>query len=181
MKRPSFVTMLAGAFGLVMVGCASDTPVAPDSPPAFRHVAGIATARATLHVMNQSGVHARISFTDDGSTLTINGTASGLVPSVPYASLIYDNGSVSGGPEGCEPTIFDPTDPDFLLPTMFVGIWMNHGDGTGTLAAVNTNGGVDYVPLGKFRTISVRDLTINEGFGPEAVAACGEVAEHPAG
>jgi len=120
---------------------------------------------------------------DDGTTLTVNGTATGLTPGIPYASLIYDNGSVPGGPEACEPTIFDETDPDFLLPTMFVDLWDNNGDGTGTLAATNIvddeTGARVYVPLDKFRTISIRDLTINNGFGPAAVVACGQVAEHP--
>ena len=127
---------------------------------------------------NQSGVRGRITFTDDGSTLTVTGTATGLTPGEIYVSLIYDNGSSPGGPEACEPTIFDPTDPDFLLPTMFVGVWVNAGDGTGTLAAINTNGGADYVPLSKFKTISIRDTSINWGFGPLAVAACGEEATH---
>ena len=179
MTKRSPATIVAAVVGLVTASCQSDAPVAPDSP-AFSHVAGLATGQATLRQVNQSGIKAKISFTDDGSTLTIDGTATGLTPGIPYASLIYDNRSVAGGPEACEPAIFDPTDPDFLLPTMFVGVWNNHGDGTGTLAAVNTNDGVDYVPLNKFRTMSVRDLTINGGFGPEAVVACGEEATHPA-
>ena len=181
-----------------VVGCTDQIPTAlSDSPaaavassdaataPLFRHVSGAATGRARLHPSNQAGVKGVIHFTDNGGTLTVNGAVTGLVPGVDYMSLIYDNKSVPGGPEGCEPGIFDDSDPDFIIPTMFLGFLVNNGDGTGTLAAVNTNGGADYVPLSKIRAVSVRDLRIpgpfGPGTGPAAVVACGEVATHPAG
>ncbi len=138
----------------------------------------VAEAEADLDEINESGIEGEIEFTDDGSTLTIVGEASGMDPTAPfgtYVSLIYDNGSVATGPDACEPAIFDPEDPDFLLPTMFIGVWSVDAEGEGTLAATNTNDGADYVPLDKFRTISIRDTRINDGFGPEAVAACGVV------
>ncbi len=133
----------------------------------------VAEAEADLDEINESGIEGEIEFTDDGTTLTIVGEADGMDPGVEYHSLIYDNGSVATGPGACLPTIFDPTDPDFLLPTMFIGVWSVDEDGEGTLAATNTTGG--YVPLGKFRTMSIRDTRINGGFGPDAVAACGVV------
>lgn len=189
--RISAAFLLLTAFA---VGCTdqpvptglSDAPAAAATSgdaataPLFSHVSGTATARARLHPQNQAGVKGVINFTDDGSELTVDGAVTGLRPGVPYLTLVYDNNAVPGGPEGCEPAIFVPSDPDFILPTMFVGFWVNNGDGTGTLAAVNTNGGADYVPLSKIGAVSVRDLTIDNGFGPAAVAACGRVATHPA-
>lgn len=59
------------------------------------------------------------------------------------------------------------------------------GDGTGALSATDVFDEVSetrvYVPLAKFRTISIRDTTINDGIGPEAMVACGHVATHPGG
>lgn len=145
----------------------------------------LAIGRATLHPVNQSGVDGEIAFLDNGSTLMILGSAAGLDSDTIYVSLIYDNGSVPGGPTACEPTIFDPSDPDFLLTTMFIGAWMVQGDGMGALAETDVvdqvSGQRVYVPLTKFRTISIRDTSINGGIGPEAVVACGHVADHPGG
>jgi hypothetical protein len=183
--RSSAVLLLAA--GALVAGC-SESPTAPPSGEqapvsAARHVPGPGTTgKATLHPQNRSGVNGRIDFVDDGSTITINGTATGLTPGIPYASLIYDNGSSPGGPLACEPTIFDPSDPGFLLTTMFVGLWTVDGNGNGLLSEVNIvddeTGARVYVPLSKFKTLSIRDLTINGGFGPEAVVACGEEASH---
>ena len=114
---------------------------------------------ANLHPVNESGVNARIEFFEDGETLTVTGAASGLDPAESYVTLIYDNGSQPDGPTPCQPTIFDPTDPGFLLPTMFVGAWSVDDNGRGTLVAINTNFGADYVPLERFRSTSVRLVT----------------------
>ena len=139
------------------------------------------TGKANLHQISNSGVKARIQFVDDGTTLTVTGTATGLDPAESYVTLIYDNGSVPGGPKACQPTIFDPTDPDFLLMTMFIGFWTVDGEGQGTLEAINTNGGLDYVPLGRFRNTSVRLVT---GPPPKGsvipmteLVACGHVSK----
>ncbi len=113
-----------------------------------------------------SGIEAEIKFTDDGSTLTIDGKAEGLDPDALYGSLIYDVKSKKSGARSCEPEIFDPEDPNNILNTMFVGIWAVGADGKGTLAATNLpddifgiNVGCEegcYVPLSKIGTISVR-------------------------
>lgn len=141
-----------------------------------------ATGRAQLHPENQSGIVGTINFTDDGGTLSVSGTAGGMDPAETYFSLIYDIGSAPGGPEACEPTIFNPADPNFILPTMFVGVWSVDAGGNGTLTATNTNGGADYVPLTKIKTISVRRDTFPEN-PPffNVLDACGQVATHPAG
>ncbi len=168
------VGALAGSLLVPVLAAALD---ANGGPP---HAAS-RTGKANLHQINKSGIKARIEFQDDGTTLMVTGTATGLDPGESYVTLIYDNGSVPGGPKACQPTIFDPTDPDFLLATMFIGFWAVDPDGQGTLAAVNTNGGLDYVPLDKFKNTSVR-LVI--GPPPKGsvipmteLVACGHVSE----
>ncbi len=129
------------------------------------------TARALQHPANNSGVMGRISITDTGSGLTFTGTATGLSPSTVgrYVTLVYDKGSVPGGPTNCEPTV--------PLPGMFVGIWTSDIAGNGLLLQVVPPAAI--APLGTFDTVSIRDTAINGGFGPEAVVACGQVAINP--
>lgn len=129
----------------------------------------LASGQATQHSVNQSGVMGRISFTATSAGVAVTGTATGLQPSVGrYVTLVYDVGSVPGGPTACE-----PTKP---MAGMFVGIWSVDASGHGTLIQVAH----DVAPLGAFDTVSIRDTTINGGFGPTAVVACGQVAFKPA-
>ena len=123
------------------------------------------SAHALQHPVNQSGVMGRITIFETDAGLVVEGTATGLEPSVGrYVSLVYDIGSVPGGPTACEPTV--------ELDGMFVGIWAVDAEGNGTL--VQLNPAVD--PLSSIDTISIRDTEINDGFGPEAVVACGQIA-----
>ena len=133
-----------------------------------------------------SGITAVINFLDDGTNLYIGGTATGMVPFDNYVSLIYDNGSVPFGVEGppgmdpphpCEPTIFDGGEDD-ITATMLVGSWAVDTNGTGSLNEVNISTfGPDpmrvYVPLDKFRTISIR-----RALEPNPLQACGLVVAH---
>lgn len=132
---------------------------------------GDATATANLHPANQSGVRGNITFVDGGGFgLATSGTATGLQTSFGrYVSLVYDVGSLPGGPINCEPTSTDLTDDE-----MFVGIWSVDGSGNGTLLPVG-----NLAALGDFDTVSIRDTSVNDGFGPTAVVACGQVAVHP--
>jgi hypothetical protein len=133
------------------------------------HAVGV-TAHANQHPANQSGARGSIDFsaTSLQAHPTVTGTATGLQgPSVGrYVSLVYDLGSVPGGPVNCEPTVD--------TPGMFVGIWAVDAAGNGTLIQLNP----EVTPLALIDTVSIRDTTINEGFGPEAVVACGEIAVH---
>ncbi|RMD65952.1 hypothetical protein D6833_02160 [Candidatus Parcubacteria bacterium] len=130
-----------------------------------------------------TGVVAQIRFEDNGRTLKITGRAKGLTPGIPYGSLIYDIGSSAEGSDACEPTIFDPSNPNFILSSMFVGIWAVNAKGEGKLSAINVvddnTGKRVYVPLIKIGSISIRDLTVpgpfGPGSGPAAVVACGKV------
>jgi hypothetical protein len=129
------------------------------------------TAQAKLHPFNQSGVKGRITFTSVDGGLLVTGTATGLEgPSVGrYVSLVYDLGSQPGGPEACEPT-------GVPIPGMFVGIWAVDALGNGMLVQTVAPG--EIAPLNAIDTISIRDTTINGGFGVEAVVACGQIAVH---
>ena len=134
---------------------------------------GGATARANQHPANQSGVHGSITFTQTGAGLVVTGTATGLAPNTVgrYVTLVYDVGSVPGGPNNCEPTTNPP------IPGMFVGIWASDAAGNGLLLQIAPPSAI--APLGTFDTTSIRDTTINGGFGPQAVVACGQVAVNP--
>ena len=129
---------------------------------------GGVTARANQHPVNQSGVRGKISFTQTGAGLMVTGTATGLEPSTVgrYVTLVYDLGSVPGGPNVCEPTA--------PIAGMFVGIWASDAAGNGLLIQL-----APPAPLGTIDTVSIRDTTINGGFGPEAVVACGQIAVNP--
>ncbi len=147
---------------------------------------GEATGRTQLHPVSQSGVMGNITFEDNGvDTVTISGTATGLEPFGLYVSLIYDNGSVPGGPFACEPSFLHPGNPananELTFEEMIVGIWTVDGDGNGTLNAVNFGfappfGFFDmlYVNLDRFDTVSIRSVA--DDF---AVVACGEIATQP--
>ncbi len=141
----------------------------------------LSMGQATLHPIDRSGVHANIVFVDDGTTLVVSGTATGLDPNESYLTLIYDNGSVPGGPDACAPTIFDPTDPGFLLGTMVIGSWTVDAEGNGSLSAINTNFGADYVRLNQFRSTSVRRVLgpppVPGAPPPTELVACGHVAD----
>lgn len=127
------------------------------------------TAHATQHPVSQSGVQGSIDFTETAGTVQATGTATGLQPSVGrYLSLVYDLGSVPGGPDACEPG----PDDEIGLVGMFVGTWAVDGSGNGTL--VQTNPLVASLEL--VRSVSIRDTQINNGVGPQAVVACGQIA-----
>ena len=137
---------LAAALILPMLAVADSAPDGSSARTESGMGREVILGEANLHAINRSGIKARIDFVDDGATLMAIGTATGLDPAESYVTLIYDNGSVPGGPKACQPTIFDPEDPGFLLMTMFVGFWQVDPEGRGILVAINTNNGLDYVP-----------------------------------
>jgi len=147
-----------------------------------------ATGKANLHPVSQSGIKGKITFVDNGSTLTIEGSATGMDPDEFYFSLIYDNGSVPGGPFACEPS--GELAPGFqIVPgnrqnsnvltdgQMEVGFWDVLPNGNGTLVVIQT----EYASLDEFDTISIRAETQPSDFDGFGVVACGEVSTHPAG
>ena len=125
------------------------------------------TAAAQQHPIGGSGIHGDIHFTDTGSALIIDGTATGLTPNKPYFSLIY---SVGVGPGGIAE---GKTVPGQAIPAcagvnrqgqsaidatqMVIGLWHNNNDGTGTLHDVKNR-----APLGN----SQDPLFLALGLGP---------------
>lgn len=119
------------------------------------------TASANQHPVGGSGIQGRITFADDGSSLTVDGTATGLTPHTPYFSLIYGAGIGPGGVS--ESKTLPPTSQ--AIPAcngvnrdgvstitdtqMVVGFWVNNNDGTGSLHAVKTMHGNSQDPLFK--------------------------------
>lgn len=143
--------------------------------------AATVTASANQHPIGGSGIQGRIHFTDNGASLTVDGTATGLTPNVPYFTLIYTNGSTPGGiseaKAGAMPATSQAITPcesnrsgvsTVTEAQMVVGFWTNHNDGTGTLHKVQT--GASYAPIGTFATVSIRDASAQF-----ALVACGEV------
>lgn len=59
---------------------------------------------------------------------------------------------------------------------LLAAIWAVDSDGNGT--PFDLDG--EYVAADEIGTVSIRDLRINEGFGPDAVVACGVVTRDPA-
>ena len=110
------------------------------------------TASALLLPVLDPDVSGRVTLTNDGSVLTVRGTAEGLVGT--EFSLLYDILSVATGDLACEPGIDDVTAPgDLTGPEMGTGgqlVWEVSRNGHGRL-----NGTVD-VGLDKVRTISIR-------------------------
>jgi len=146
-----------------------------------------ATARSHLHPHNASGINATIDWElagVDSLTIATDGTARGLDPanqidfntfSQGYVSLVYDSGSVPGGPNlGPGGPLTGICEPTVELELMFVGFWVVNADGTGSLVPLDPN-----PAFGEFDTVSIRDLRIDGGMGTDAVVACGQVAVHP--
>ena len=124
-------------------------------------------------------IKAKFEFVDDGTTLRVFGNARGMAPNATYASLVYDVGSLAEGPGACAPSIFNPTDPNFILNTMFLGLWEVDARGRGRLSVLNTNGGFDFVPLSKIGSVSVRLLLDGTPSGPTFLEACGAIRTRP--
>lgn len=113
--------------------------------------AAVVTATAEQHPIGGSGIHGLVHFSDDGSNLTVEGTATGLTPRVPYFSLIYTLGSDPGGvSENKTPSPGNSLPPcgasrsgnsTVTATQMAVGFWTNNNDGTGSLHIVKTTHG----------------------------------------
>ena len=132
-------------------------------------LAGTTTGAANLHPIDRSGIAARMQYVDTGSTLTVDGTATGLTFGQHYLSLFYDNGSKPSGPIVCE-----PTNNSITFEQMVIDFWSINPDGTGTVHAVKTGPG--YVPLDLVHTQSIRHaISLPPGPLVVPVVACGEV------
>ena len=105
--------------------------------------AAIADGDAESDLKDPRPIEVEIDFEDIGAgMIRVTGEAEGLTPGDTYVSLVYDIGSEAEGPDACEPTIFDPNDPNNILATMFLDFWNVDGDGNGTLGPV-----INFTPL----------------------------------
>lgn len=185
-KLLSFCTATCLALGL---GACEEKPTQPDQGQAMDHQVvaadhgssdAVRTVTVELEEINDSGISGEATITDDGNTIVVSdGSATGMDPAktFEYLSLFYDKASPPRGPEACEPGTFDPDHPLFLTdPQMEAAIWAVDGSGNGT--PFDLVG--DYVSVDMIGTMSIRDLNVNGGFGPEAVVACGKVTHDPA-
>lgn len=182
------VSLLPVVLAALIVGCEQPIvePAGDANPlePSFSHGPdGTATATARYVPINGSGVEGVVAILDDGSKTVVSALAMGLDPdnSVGYSSLLYDRASQLQGPEACEPGKNVGTGTDhpqsltllqMIIGNFGTGEWVVNADGTGSLGPFET---LEYVSLDRVGTISIRDLRINGGFGPEAVVACGKV------
>ncbi len=134
---------------------------------------GQASGEARIHAIDQSGIQGRVLFLDTGSAdtgLVVSATATGLDPNQAYFSLVYDIGSVSGGPSACTPSAAS----NLGAQKMFVGAWVVNPDGTGRLFAVKT--GNSYAPLAALGAMSIRAIAQT---GPAVLQGCGQVRTNP--
>ena len=123
-----------------------------------------------------STLYGRVKFTDDGTTLTVNGTASGFNPGLSYTSFFYGTGSVPRGALAC----FPPT-PNLLTATqMITAYWLPVTGYTRTLHVAKT--GTSYLPLAQASTFSIRydstptlPLTTNLNPGRFWLDSCGYI------
>lgn len=199
LRRPALP--LACAFALLTAAAGCDSPLNPaeDVPgpePRLSHAPDeVAVASGTFLPVNESGVRGSVSIADDGSSLTIEASAVGLDPDNKgegegYVSLTYDLASPVRGPEACEPGRGVGTGTEhplsLTLLQMLIGdadsegpfgleLWDVDSGGEGTLGPVGVH---EYVPVDRIGTVSIRDLRINGGFGPEAVMACARITAH---
>jgi len=138
---------------------------------------GQATGGAEQHAINNSGIQAEVLFLDTGSNvhgLVVSGKATGLDPTQTYFSLLYNVGSVPGGPTACTPSPGNA----ITFAQMFTAFWTVAPDGTGTLFRQKT--GTAYVALSDVATVSIRKAT--PGMNPpffDILQACGEIHRNP--
>lgn len=107
-----------------------------------------------------------------------------------YVSLFYDVESTVTGPEACEPALgFDSEfnqNKVLSLPQMEIGpgdegfildLWnVNETGDKDTLGSIEmTLPEKQYIKVKRIGTVSIRDLRVNNGFGPDAVVGCGSV------
>lgn len=135
-------------------------------------------AFAELRPIDRSGIRALLAFEDSGSTLMVNGIATGMDPMQVYISLVYDEKSVPRGSKACL-----PRNNSLTFPQMVLGVWLPLGSSTRTLSVVKA--GPSYVPLFNVGTASVRLDTMPLSPPPTApdpvrfrLQACGRVVPY---
>lgn len=151
-----------------------------DSPPPPQDFGTITRGTAKLEPTvayqeedGTSNISALLQITDDGTTITVTGTATGMIPGRVYASVFYDNGSqpthvtTAAGVNlrnACLPT--EGFQPPQSFSQMVIGVWtQDTQDPTKWRLSASKSGAFDapvplaYLPLNQVGTISVREDT----------------------
>lgn len=89
-----------------------------------------------------------------------------------YLTQMFDVGSVATGANACQPTIFDPDDPDYLIDIQFLGFYED-GEFSITLS------GDDYVSVDRIGTVSLERVISLDPLATEHLA-CASVIFRPA-
>lgn len=187
---------VVGILAVAMAACdeqpTESTPLEPAEVRASHGATGVLEATAIYKaVKSQAAANhgfrvgeriGTLSVTDDGSELTVVGSASGLDPDGPYVSLFYDKASPAQGPVACEPGRNVGTGTDhplsLTIAQMEIGsggsidLWDVDGSGNASLGPTST---LEYVPADMIGTVSIRDARVGGGLVPDAVVACGVV------
>lgn len=161
----------------------------------------VGTVAAEQHRFKRGERIGTIDVTDDGDAMvtSVDGEASGLKPSRPYGSLFYDKlsspqGSPNSGEAALNASACEPgAGPDHPLHITLAQMVISDGEGLIGSWDVMSNGDatlegatLDYVPLKKIGTVSIRDFSllpqvIAGDLAPdEIVVACGVVTRDPA-
>lgn len=200
--------LVAGVYTFTLGAC-SEQPISPEQQEDIRSDHGateVTQASGTYRTVDTKAAEKNgfsragerigtLNVADDGSTLKVYGSASGLADADDrYVSLFYDKASPAQGPEACEPGVGTAPDSDHPLALtifqMIIGpgsntvdvlglphaAWEVDANGDATLGPAGT---LEYVPADMIGTVSIRDLTvegpIGPGTGPEAVVACAKI------
>ena len=167
-KRATPLMMAVVVVAALLVAIPSLVSAGPDGPTL--------TASARLRPVDDSGSGGNVVISDDGSGVTVRGTARGLDPEADggYISLLYDIDSVATGPEPCVAGLTGNEPGDLTGPEMGTGgqlVWDVSPNGRGSL-----NGTVN-VGIDRIRTISIRACDGSCG-PPNPLQACGLIILH---
>ena len=163
--------LMVAVVGVVALLVAVPSSAGPGEP--------IQRASALLRPIEGSGIRGNVVIRDNGSNLTVSGTAWGLDPKAPggYISLFYDILSVTTGEEPCvrglsdgDPLGLSAAERGEVAPHQL--IWDVSPNGDGSL-----NGTVE-VGLDRVRTISIRSCNGACYYRADPLEACGLIVVH---
>jgi len=146
------------------------------------------TVIANIHQIDGSGIKAKLTFVDDGTSLNATGTGTGFELGKFYLSLVYEEGSTPGGPNACE-SPYAPDDPRFIADfnQRFLGFWYFGPSTTkffitGSFIAADHGAqfvpgpktAENYVPLSRLHTVAIREVTF---VTDPVLRACGALGD----
>lgn len=169
----ALLSRLMRAFACAALVIVFQAAASAQTPPVTQGTAQLSPTVAYQEEDGTSNIQASLQITDDGTTISVTGTATGMIVGRVYASVFYDNGSQPTHvitPAGvnlrnaCLPT--EGFQPPQSFSQMVIGVWTPDPTTPGLwrLTAAK-NGPFDapvplaYLPLNQAGTISVREDT----------------------